>query len=80
MEENKQYQGAVPTKPKVDVKDTMTTTVNILTGKQFEQLIDTLLYASVIMGVLAAGKTPTATKANLANLRSYVEGVKELMK
>lgn len=52
----------------------------LLTDKQFEKLLDTMLYSAVIMGVLAAGKTPTATKANLASLRVYVEGVKELMK
>lgn len=55
------------------------TEVKMLSDHQFEALQTTILYAGVIAGILASGKRPTPSLANLAELRGYVEGVKALL-
>lgn len=46
---------------------------------QFKQLQRTLITTGVVMGLIASGKRPTPTLANLREVLSYVEGVESLL-
>ena len=51
----------------------------MLTDKQFEQLRKTVVYAMAVFGTLSAGKQPSPTAANLAQLKAYADAVLEMV-
>lgn len=48
----------------------------VITPTEFKRL---MIYSAVVAGLLAAGKQPTATNANLSYIKDYVDTILDMM-
>lgn len=65
--------------PAVTGEPTSSPSLFMFDAAQFKQLQRTLITTGVVMGLVASGKRPTPTLANLREVLSYVVGVEALL-